>query len=87
MWLWLLLFFVGVLEEAEFYNIAELIRLIKQQIDERDTQPDAVSDWYGIYCIILNLLATCSSSSSSSSSSLPDNIPVEIEAMFLLKEE
>ncbi|CAL4071898.1 unnamed protein product, partial [Meganyctiphanes norvegica] len=29
----------GVLEEAEFYNITELIRLVKERINQRDNRP------------------------------------------------
>lgn len=29
----------GVLEEAEFYNVAELIKLVKERICQRDTCP------------------------------------------------
>lgn len=29
----------GVLEEAEFYNIAELIRIVKERICHRDSRP------------------------------------------------
>ena len=34
--------FLGVLEEAEFYNIIELIKLIKQKIHDRDNQKSKV---------------------------------------------
>jgi hypothetical protein len=39
------LFFVhtGVLEEAEFYNITELIRLVKERIKDRDAKQSQVS--------------------------------------------
>lgn len=32
-------FISGVLEEAEFYNITELIRLTKERICQRDSRP------------------------------------------------
>lgn len=32
-----LLSFSGVLEEAEFYNIGPLIRIIKDQLEEKDS--------------------------------------------------
>ena len=33
---------VGVLEEAEFYNITELIKLVKQRVTERDEKQNQV---------------------------------------------
>ena len=34
-----LLLLPGILEEAEFYNITELIRLVKERISQRDNRP------------------------------------------------
>ena len=39
------LLFQGVLEEAEFYNIAPLIKLIKERIAERDSKASQVTVW------------------------------------------
>lgn len=36
LFLWSFLSFSGVLEEAEFYNIGPLIRIIKDQLEEKD---------------------------------------------------
>ena len=37
------IFIAGLLEEAEFYNIKELIHLVKERIAERDKEHDKVS--------------------------------------------
>ena len=34
--------FAGVLEEAEFYNITELIRMVKERIQDRDAKQNQV---------------------------------------------
>lgn len=33
------IFFSGILEEAEFYNITDLIKLVKDRIVHRDSKP------------------------------------------------
>lgn len=38
-----LLYVTGVLEEAEFYNVAELVALVKQHIADRDAKRNQVS--------------------------------------------
>lgn len=42
----------GVLEEAEFYNITELIRLVKQRIVDRDQQNTANENKKHVYRVI-----------------------------------
>lgn len=40
----------GILEEAEFYNITELIKLVKDRIKERDAkQNQVIVSWYIFY--------------------------------------
>ena len=40
-----------MLEEAEFYNITELIRMVKQRIDERDAKREHVSRHRHVYIL------------------------------------
>jgi hypothetical protein len=35
-------YYSGVLEEAEFYNITELIKLVKERVKERDAKQSQV---------------------------------------------
>jgi len=42
----------GVLEEAEFYNITDLIRLVKQRISERDTIKTANENKKYVYRVL-----------------------------------
>lgn len=47
------LLFPGVLEEAEFYNITPLIKLIKERIVERDSKATQVvfQSHAGVFCL------------------------------------
>lgn len=48
----IVLFLSGVLEEAEFYNITDLIRLVKEKIKEKHVKMSKVSY---IYFLLLGI--------------------------------
>jgi len=49
---------IGVLEEAEFYNIADLVALVKQHIADRDAERNQVCTCSTLICHILTYLTT-----------------------------
>lgn len=42
----------GILEEAEFYNITELIQLVRERIRQRDEQPQKESTRKQVYRVL-----------------------------------